>query len=248
MEWRDEGIVLSARPHGETSVVLELLTRRYGRHLGLVHGGRSRKTRPIVQVGNHVEAYWKARISENLGHYSLELREGLAAQLMDDPGALAAMSSMASLLRLLPERDPHPNLFEVTLFVLSFLKEDGVWPALVVRWELALLEELGFGLDLTTCAATGKTEDLIYVSPKSGRAVSSAAGEAYKDRLLALPQFLKSAGSSSAGFEEVRAGLDLTGHFLNVRVLAARAMELPDARSRLMRYLSQTPVDVTTEL
>lgn len=247
MEWRDEGIVLSARPHGEASVVLELLTRRYGRHLGLVHGGRSRKMRPIVQVGNHVEAYWKARISENLGHYAVELREGLAAKLMDDPGALAAMSSMASLLRLLAERDPHPNLFEVTLFVLSFLKEGDVWPALIVRWELALLEELGFGLDLATCAATGRTEDLIYVSPKSGRAVSAEAGESYKDRLLALPQFLKSAGSPSAGLEEVRAGLELTGHFLNVRALAARGMELPDARNRLMRYLSRRPADVATE-
>ena len=242
MEWRDEGIVLSARPHGETSVVLELLTRRYGRHLGLVHGGRSRKMRPVVQAGNHVEASWKARISENLGHYSVELREGLAAKAMEDPGALAALSSMVSLLRLLAERDPHPNLFEVTLFVLSFLQEGDVWPALVVRWELALLDELGFGLDLTSCAATGSTEGLTYVSPKSGRAVSAVAGEAYKDRLLPLPQFLRNGGSASASLENVRAGLDLTGYFLNVRVLSPRGAELPDARNRLLRYLARKGV------
>ena len=248
MEWRDEGIVLSARPHGETSVVLELFTRRYGRHLGLVHGGRSRKMRPVVQAGNHVDASWKARISENLGHYSVELREGLAAKVMDDPGALAAMSSMVSLSRLLAERDPHPNLFEVTLFVLSFLKEGDVWPALVARWELALLDELGFGLDLTSCAATGKTEDLIYVSPKSGRAVSAEAGEAYKERLLRLPDFLRTRGPASVSPQDVRTGLELTGHFLSARVLAARGLDLPDARNRLMRYLAQVPVDAARTL
>jgi DNA repair protein RecO (recombination protein O) len=248
MEWRDEGIVLSARPHGETSVVLELFTHRHGRHLGLVHGGRSRKMRPVVQVGNHVEASWKARISENLGHYSVELRQGFAATVMDEPGALAAMSSMTSLARLLAERDPHPNLFEVTLFVLGFLNEDGVWPALVVRWELALLDELGFGLDLTSCAATGATENLIYVSPKSGRAVSAEAGEPYRDRLLPLPKFLRAGGSSSATLDEVRAGLDVTGHFLSVRVLAARGLDLPDARTRLMRYLASRPIDAAPQV
>ena len=168
MEWSDEGVVLSVRPHGESAAVLELFTRRHGRHLGLVHGGRSRKLRPILQIGNHVDAAWKARLADNLGHFSVELRKGFAALLMEDAAALAAMTSMAALARLLPERDPHPNLFEITLFVLGFLDDRAVWPALLVRWELALLDELGFGLDLAACAATGQSTDLIYVSPQVG--------------------------------------------------------------------------------
>lgn len=189
MDWSDEGIILSVRTHGESGAVAELFTRQHGRHLGLVHGGRSRKLRPVLQIGNHVDTVWKARLADHLGHYTLELRQGFAAQVMDDAAALAAMTSIAALSRLLPERDPHPNLFEVTLFVLGFLNDPQVWPALVVRWEMVLLDELGFGLDLASCAATGKTADLSYVSPKSGRAVSAAAGEPYRDRLLALPPF-----------------------------------------------------------
>jgi DNA repair protein RecO (recombination protein O) len=239
MEWTDEGVILSVRPHGETSAVLELFTRQHGRHLGLVHGGRSRKLRPILQIGNHVDATWKARLADNLGHYSIELTKGFAASIMDDAGALAALTSIAALAHLLPERDPHPNLFEVTLFVLGFLDEPAVWPALVVRWELALLEELGFGLDLGSCAATGKTTDLIYVSPRSGRAVSAEAGEPYKDRLLALPPFLLGDTSSSVTPEHLRAGFALTGHFLDARVLRPREMELPETRTRLLSYLGQ---------
>jgi DNA repair protein RecO (recombination protein O) len=238
MQWSDEGVILSVRPHGEAGAVLELFTREHGRHLGLVHGGRSRKLRPILQTGNHVDADWKARLSDHLGHFTLELRKGFAAQVMDDPAALAAMSSIASLSRLLPERDPHPSLFEVTLFVLGFLDDAQVWPALLVRWELVLLEELGFGLDLASCAATGSTEDLIYVSPRSGRAVSAEAGEPYKERLLPLPPFLRSGrveGSVTA--QDVRAGFALTGHFLESRVLRPREMELPEARGRLLSYL-----------
>ena len=239
MEWSDEGVILSARPHGETAAVLELFTRGHGRHLGLVHGGRSRKLRPVLQVGNHVDALWKARLADNLGHFTLELRKGFAALLMDDAGALAAMTSMAGLTRLLPERDPHPNLFEITLFVLGFLDERAVWPALVVRWELALLDEMGFGLDLASCAATGKDTDLIYVSPNSGRAVSSDAGEPYKDRLLTLPAFLRAGPPGNISPADVAAGLALTGHFLETRVLMPRGMGMPDARARLLTYLGR---------
>jgi len=235
MQWSDEGVILGVRPHGETAAVLELFTRRHGRHLGLVHGGRSRKLRPILQVGNHVDAIWKARLADNLGHFSLELRKGFAALLMEDAAALAAMTSMAALARLLPERDPHANLFEITQFVLGFLDDRAVWPALVVRWELALLDELGFGLDLATCAATGGSADLIYVSPKSGRAVSAEAGEPYKDRLLPLPGFLRAGAAGAVGREDVLAGFALTGHFLEARVLAQRS--LPETRSRLLSYL-----------
>jgi DNA repair protein RecO (recombination protein O) len=237
MQWSDEGVVLSVRPHGEVAAVLELFTRRHGRHLGLVHGGRSRRLRPVLQTGNHVDAEWKARLADNLGHFSLELRKGFAALVMEDAGALAAMASVAALARLLPERDPHPDLFEVTLFVLGFLEDRAVWPALVVRWELALLEELGFGLDLASCAATGQRTDLVYVSPKSGRAVSAGAGEPYNDRLLALPRFLHGGAGGPVGNADVLAGLALTGHFLEARVLAPRAMSLPAARSRLLSYL-----------
>ena len=237
MEWSDEGVVLSVRPHGESAAVLELFTRRHGRHLGLVHGGRSRKLRPILQIGNHVDAGWKARLADNLGHFTVELRKGFAALLMDDAAALTAMTSMAELARLLPERDPHPNLFEITQFVLGFLDDRAVWPALMVRWELALLDELGFRLDLASCAATGKSTDLVYVSPKSGRAVSSDAGEPYKDRLLGLPVFLRGGASGPVSAEDVLAGLALSGHFLTTRVLAPRDMAMPDARGRLLTYL-----------
>ena len=237
MEWSDEGMILSVRPHGETGAVLELFTRQNGRHLGLVHGGRSRRLRPILQIGNHVEASWKARIADNLGHFALELRKSYAALVLDDAAALAALASIAALARLLPERDPHPNLFEVTLFVLGYLDEREVWPALLVRWELALLEELGFGLDLTSCAASGATTELTYVSPKSGRAVSTAAGEPYKERLLALPHFLLGRAPEGVSAADVAAGLALTEHFLLARVLRPRDLAMPDARNRLLSYL-----------
>jgi DNA repair protein RecO (recombination protein O) len=240
MHWSDEGVVLSVRPHGETGAVLELFTRQHGRHLGLVFGGRSRKLRPVLQTGNHLDAAWKARLADHLGHYTVELRKGFAALLMEDGAALAAMISIAALARLLPERDPHPNLFEVTLFVLGFLDDRQVWPALVVRWELALLEELGFGLDLAACAATGSTADLAYVSPKSGRAVSAAAGEAYKDRMLALPAFLRVGAAGPVNAQDVVAGFALTGHFLEERVLRPRDMAMPEARGRLLSYLRRS--------
>ena len=239
MHWSDEGVILSVRPHGETGAVLELFTRQHGRHLGLVHGGRSRKLRPILQIGNHVDATWKARLADNLGHFGVELRKGFAAHVMEDAAALAALTSMAALARLLPERDPHPNLSEVTLFVLGYLDEPQVWPALVVRWELVLLDELGFGLDLASCASTGATANLVYVSPKSGRAVSAEAGEPYKDRLLALPAFLRGGAPGAVTAEDVRAGFALTGHFLEARVLRPRDMQMPDARARLLSYLRQ---------
>ena len=237
MEWSDEGVVLSVRPHGETAAVVDLFTRAHGRHSGLVHGGRSRRLRPVLQLTNHVDATWKARLADNLGHYNIELRRGFAAPLMEDAAALAAVTSMAALARLLPERDPHPNLFEITLFVLGYLEEAAVWPALVVRWELALLDELGFGLDLATCAATGTTADLIYVSPKSGRAVSAEAGEPYKDRLLALPAFLRAGAAGPVAKEDIAAGFALTGYFLEARVLAPHGLEMPEVRSRLVSYL-----------
>ena len=239
MQWSDEGVILSAKAHGETAAVAEIFTRAHGRHLGLVHGGRSRRLRPILQTGNHVDAVWKARLAEHLGNVSVELRKGYAAQAMDDPLALAGLSSLCALAHLLPERDPHPNLFEVTLFVLGFLDEPDVWPALMVRWELALLDELGFGLDLASCAATGARADLVYVSPKSGRAVSADAGAPYKDRMLSLPAFLDKGRQGAATAAEVAAGLELTGHFLETRVLIPREETMPQARRRLAELIAR---------
>jgi DNA repair protein RecO (recombination protein O) len=239
MQWTDEGIILSVRAHGETTAIAEILTRAHGRHLGLVHGGRSRKLRPVLQTGNHVDAVWKARLSEHLGHVTLELRRGYAAAAMEDALALAALTSIAALARLLPERDPHPSLYEVTLFVLGFLDDASVWPALYVRWELALLSELGFGLDLTECAATGSNDNLVYVSPKSARAVSASAGEPYRDKLLRLPAFLTRTRQAGVMAGDIGDGLALTGHFLETRALAPRGEAMPEARRRLAQMLGR---------
>jgi len=244
MHWTDEGVILSVRPHGETAAVAEIFTRSHGRHLGLVHGGRSGRLRPVLQTGNHVEAVWRARLAEHLGQVRVELRRGYAALVMEDALALAGLSSMCALARLLPERDPHPSLFEVTLFVLGFLDERTVWPALMVRWELALLDELGFGLDLSACAATGTRQDLIYVSPKSGRAVSAAAGEPYRDKLLQLPTFLVKSRQESILPQDVVAGLALTRHFLETRVLLPRGEAMPEASARF-RELHERNIKIT---
>jgi DNA repair protein RecO (recombination protein O) len=238
MQWSDEGIVLSVKPHGETAAVVDLWTRAHGRHLGLVHGGRSRRLRPILQAGNHVDAAWKARLADQLGSMSVEMRRAFAAETLDDAPALMALSSITTLTRLLPERDPHPNLYEITLFVLGFLNDATVWPALLVRWELALLDELGFGLDLSQCAATGANDQLIYVSPKSGRAVSASAGEPYRDKLLALPQFLTKQRSGPVTAQDVSLGFALTGHFIEKHLLLPRGQTLPQTRARLLAQLA----------
>lgn len=239
MQWTDEAIVLSVKPHGETAAVIELWTRTHGRHLGLVHGGRSRRLRPVLQAGNHVDATWKARLADQLGHVTIEMRRAFAAETLDDAAALAALSTLTTLTRLLPERDPHPNLYEITLFVLGFLNDATVWPALMVRWELALLDELGFGLDLSQCAATGSNDQLIYVSPRTGRAVSASAGEPYRDRLLPLPAFLTKKRLGHVTEDDVRLGFALTGHFLETRILLPRGQSLPQPRSRLLTHLAQ---------
>jgi DNA repair protein RecO (recombination protein O) len=238
MQWSDEAIVLSVRSHAETAAVVELLTREHGRHLGLVHGGRSRKARPILQPGNHIDVVWKARLSEHLGAVTVEPRRGYGVEVMEDATALAALTSLTALAHVLPERDPHPNLFEVSLFVLGFLDDPTVWPALYVRWEMALLEEMGFGLDLATCAATGVTTDLIYVSPKTGRAVCAGAGEPYKDRLLTLPPFLRGETGGGVVPADIVAGLVLTSHFVERRLFVPNGEALPDPRRRLPALIS----------
>jgi DNA repair protein RecO (recombination protein O) len=175
MDWTDEGIILGVRPHGETASVVELLTRDHGRHLGLVHGGRSRRMRPILQAGNHVDVSWRGRLAEHLGHMTLETRRAYAAEVMDHAMPLAALETLTTLARLLPERDPHPSLYEVTLFVLGYLDAPDVWPALLVRWELALLDELGFGLDLAACAATSLPRTRWCSLPEASRTRAAMA-------------------------------------------------------------------------
>jgi len=239
MEWHDEAIVLSVRAHGETGAIAELLTRAHGRHLGLVHGGRGRTRRPILQPGNHVAAHWRARLHDQLGTFTLELKHFHAAELMERRHGLNGLECLTTLARLLPERDPHPNLFEVTLFVLGFLTDDAIWPALYARWELALLEELGFGLDLSACAVTGANDYLAYVSPRTGRAVSMAAAEPYKDKLLPLPGLLIGGGAGASTAADVVAALRLTGHFLARDVQSPHGLKMPDARERLLRWLAE---------
>jgi DNA repair protein RecO (recombination protein O) len=237
MEWRDEGIILGVKPHGETSAIAEILTQGHGRCLGLVRGGRSRNMRPVLQPGNHVACVWRARLEEHLGHFVLEPLHLQAGLIIEEPLRLMALSSLTALAQLLPEREPHPRMFGAMQVVLEAIDQDLVWPALMVRWELGLLEELGFGLDLSKCAATGQETDLIYVSPKSGRAVSGEAGRPYQARLFALPGFLR--GEQMTGQGEVMEGLRLTGYFLERHVFGPRSVDMPQARQMLQDKLGQ---------
>ena len=238
MDWSDEGIFLSAKPLGEANMVAELLTRAHGRHLGLVRGGRSRRMRPLLQPGNLLRATWRARLSEHLGGFTVELVEAHAARALDDAPALSAISSLAGLARLLPERDPHEGLYDAALHVLHAFDDAGAWPALLVCWELQLLGELGFGLDLSECAATGIDADLAYVSPRSGRAVSRDAGQPYCSKLLKLPAFLLD-DTAPIGVGDIQAGFALTGHFLERDVLEPHGLVMPQARERLTALLAR---------
>ncbi|MEJ8573679.1 DNA repair protein RecO [Microbaculum marinum] len=236
MEWSDEGIILGVRRHGETSAIVELFTPGHGRHLGLVRGGRSRRMQIVLQPGNSVRATWRARLDEHLGAFAIEPAVSRAATLMESQLALYGYATLAAHLRLLPERDPHPELYMRFLDAVPLLADPQEGPQTIVRFELALLADLGFGLDLTECASTGERQDLVFVSPRSGRAVSRQAGTPYADRLLALPDFLRLEGAP-AGPEEVAAGFALTGHFLQRHVFGARRIDLPPERDRLIRRL-----------
>jgi DNA repair protein RecO (recombination protein O) len=238
MEWRDEGIVIGVRRHGESSVIAELMTRAHGRHLGLVRSGRSRAMQPVLQAGNSVDAQWRARIEEHLGLYALEAVRLRTSEIMASPQALHGVGLISALLRLLPEREPHGGLYQMASILLDRLPEGALAPALMVRFELAVLVELGFGLDLAECAATGATDDLVYVSPKSGRAVSREAGAPYAERLLPLPDFLQAEDFSiPVDRDAVRAGFRLTGFFLERDIFAPRGIALPDARAAYLASL-----------
>jgi DNA repair protein RecO (recombination protein O) len=238
MQWTDEGIVLGVKRHGETSGILELLTRAHGRHLGLVRGGFSARLKPILQPGNSLSATWRARLDEHLGTYTVEPLRLRAAGFFASPHALYGVTHLAALMRLLPERDPHEGLHDTLIEILGRLDEAGAAAPMVVRFELQLLAELGFGLDLTQCAATGAREELDYVSPKSGRAVSRAAALPYAERMLRLPVFLREPLAEPQG-RDVADGFALTGFFLTRHVLEPRGLTLADERAHFIAALER---------
>jgi DNA repair protein RecO (recombination protein O) len=238
MEWRDTGFVLSARRHGESALIVELLTREHGRHAGLVRGGQSPRRRAILQPGNGVAASWRGRLPQHLGTLDCELVAAHAARFLDDPDRLAALgAATALLLTTLPEREPQADLYASLAGLLAAL-DSAEWAQSYVLWECDLLAGLGFGLDLGSCAATGASDDLAYVSPRSGRAVSRAAGMPYHDKLLPLPGFLWR--EAPTGRAEIVAGLALTQYFLLHHVLAPHGGKLPEARERLAERMRRS--------
>jgi DNA repair protein RecO (recombination protein O) len=234
MDWRDEGILLAARRHGESAAIIEVFTAAHGRHAGIVRGGGGRRMAPVLQPGTRLAVEWTARLEEHLGSFRVDPVGGSgAAAIMASPAALAALGAVVALVAAtLPERDAHPELYARTRDLVAGLGTDPGWPAGYAAWELALLAELGFGLDLSACALTGAAEGLAFVSPRTGRAVAAAAAGAWADRLLPLPAFLAASGRP-AGPADVAAALRLTGHFLEARVAPGLPRGvLPPARAR----------------
>lgn len=234
MEWNDTGTVLNARRHGETSAIVEVFTQAHGLHAGVVRGASSRKVAPTLQPGSQVALTWRARLEDHLGSFSIEPLKSRAVAVMSGRRELAALNAVTALLIFaLPEREPHPVLYERTMTLLDMIGETEAWPLAYLHWELGLLEEMGFGLDFSSCAATGVTEGLIYVSPKSGRAVSEAGAGEWKDRMLPLPDCLRTPVQGSA--EDMAEALRTTGHFLtNWLAPALGDKGLPVARQRLV--------------
>lgn len=234
MQWSDEGLVIGARRHGESSAIVEIMTRGHGRCRGLVRGAFSRTMRPVLQPGNLVAAVWRARLEEQLGAFVVEPLRARAARYLGHGFALHGISHLGALLRLLPERDPYPEIYDMADVLAEELDSLRMAPALMARFELALLAALGFGLDLDACALTGAREDLAYVSPKTGRAVSRAAGEPWRGRLLPYPAFLSAPPAVAPSGEEIVEGFRLTGHFLARDVLGPRGASMPAARAQYL--------------
>ena len=246
MEWREEAVVLSSRRHGESALIVSVMTEGHGRHAGLIRGGGARASRGVFQPGNQIACAWRARLASHLGTFTAELVKPRAADLLDDAGRLAGLSSACAVLdTMLPERQPHSAVYRGLVVLLDSLidreHESAAWGAAYVGWELGVLRELGFGLDLSSCAATGTTEDLVWVSPRTGRAVSRSAGARYADRMLVLPGFL--VGAEPATIVAILTGLRLTGHFLGRHGLHGKDTSLPAARDRLLAILGcETPI------
>jgi DNA repair protein RecO (recombination protein O) len=238
VEWTDDAIVLGAKPFGETQALAEVFSRNHGRAGAIVHGGASRRMKPVLQRGNVVQVTWKARTADQLGYFApMELMEPYAARTLDDPSALAAVSAAVDLIRAgAIERQPYPGIYDALNVLLEALGAPEIWPAIYTRFELGLLAELGYGLDLGACALTGVTDDLAFVSPRSGRAASRSAGEAYADKLLRLPPFI---ADPSAPLDEgdVADAFALTGWFLERRIFDRQGQGMPDSRRRLIEAL-----------
>lgn len=238
MQWTDEGIVLGVKRHGEANAILELMTREHGRHLGLVRGGFGSRLKPVLQTGNSISATWRARLDEHLGNYTVEGLRLRAANFFSASHAIYGVTHLAVLMRLLPERDPHAGLHNALDEILDHLDDAVLAAPMVVRFELQLLSELGFGLDLERCAATGASGELIYVSPKSGRAVSRSAGEPWSDKMLRLPAFLRERDATPAN-RDLADGFALTGYFLTRHVLDPRGLALGDERAHFIAALNR---------
>jgi DNA repair protein RecO (recombination protein O) len=238
MQWSDEGIVLGVRRHGEANAIAELLTRAHGRHLGLVRGGAGSRQKPVLQAGNTVSAVWRARLDDHLGNYTVEPMRVRTAAVLTSPHALFGVTHLAALVRLLPERDPHPAIYAALETILDRVDDIAALAPMAARFELQMLSELGFGLDLDSCVATGTAEELTYVSPKSGRAVSREAGEPWRDRLFRLPAFF--AGEDIAATDsDIADGFALTGHFLTRHVLEPRGLALAQERAHFIAAITR---------
>lgn len=234
MEWRDQGILLSARPHGENAAIVEVFTPERGRHAGVVRGGSSRRMAPVLQPGAQVDVAWKARLEDQLGTFAVEPLRSRAALVMGDRLALAGLNAVTALLRFsLPEREAHSALYARTEGLLDLLGQMDLWPLAYLHWEMALLEDLGFGLDLSSCAVTGATEGLVFVSPRTGRAVTRAGAGEWADRLLPLPPCLRREGDAPDA--EIVQGFRVTGHFLTEMLAPELGTKpVPEARQRFV--------------
>jgi len=240
MEWKDEGLVIARRHHGESAAIVSLLTHEHGRHLGLVRGGTGRRAAGLYEPGNLVRAVWRGRLEEHLGSYACEPIQSFAARVIDDPLRLGALTSACAIVEVaLPEREPHEALYAATLELFDRLEGED-WAAQYARWECRCLADLGFGLDLSHCALTGTADDLAYVSPRSGRAVSRAAGQPYAEKLFPLPSFLAGGEAGAVSAATVLAALDMTGHFLERNVLAASDKPIPQARIQFIDRLRRS--------
>ena len=239
MEWRDQGILLSARKHGETSSIIEMFTPTQGRHVGVVRGGTSRKIAPILQPGAQLDVVWRARLEDHIGSFSVEPVRSRAAVAMGDRLALAGLNTVTALLSFcLPEREAHVALYASTQALLDLLGQSDIWPLAYLQWELGLLEEMGYALDLTACAVTGATEGLCYVSPKSGRAVSVKGAGEWVDRLLPLPDVLRGEGEGTDA--EIAQGFVTTGYFLESHLAQdLGGKPLPKARARFVEAFNR---------
>jgi DNA repair protein RecO (recombination protein O) len=240
MEWQDKGLIIGVKKHGESSVILEVMTRGHGRHLGLVKGGRGKRQQSFLQIGNDVGLIWRARLDEHLGFYTVEPLQLRTAHLIQSAEALQAMNLISALLHLSAERDPHPALFESARKIAEQLSARELIPALLIRLEILLLAETGFGLDFESCAATGTRENLTYISPKSRRAVSQEAGAPYHDRLLPFPAFLRAPSlRQTPPASAIWDGFRLTEYFLQRDLFGPRGLALPPSRGAYLAELAK---------